>query len=69
MSRFVKLATTSELPRGSAAEVEFEGRVYAIYNIDGVVQQSMGSARTREGRSPRGCSRGRWSPAVAWLAI
>lgn len=37
MSRFVKLATLSELPVGSAAEIEFEGRVYALYNINGVV--------------------------------
>ena len=37
MPRFVKLATISDLPEGSAAEVEFEGRVYALYNINGVV--------------------------------
>ncbi len=37
MPRFVKLANLSELPEGSAAEVEFEGRVYALYNIKGVV--------------------------------
>src|SRR5437868_7378896 len=34
MPRFVKLATLDELPAGAAQEVEFEGRVYAIYNID-----------------------------------
>jgi nitrite reductase (NADH) small subunit len=37
MPRFVKLATLDELPRGGAKEVEFEGRVYAIFNIDGTV--------------------------------
>jgi nitrite reductase (NADH) small subunit len=37
MSRFVKLTTLSELPEGAAAEVEFEGRVYALYNIKGVI--------------------------------
>ncbi len=37
MPRFVKLATLSELPEGSAAEVEFEGRVYALYNIKGAI--------------------------------
>jgi nitrite reductase/ring-hydroxylating ferredoxin subunit len=37
MPRFVKLATLDELPPGSAKEVEFEGRVYAIYNADGVI--------------------------------
>jgi len=37
MPRFVKLATLNELPAGAAREVEFEGRVYALYNIDGVI--------------------------------
>jgi nitrite reductase/ring-hydroxylating ferredoxin subunit len=37
MPRFVKLATLDELPAGSAKEVEFEGRVYAIYNVEGVI--------------------------------
>jgi len=37
MPRFVKLATLNELPVGAAWEVEFEGRVYALYNIDGVI--------------------------------
>jgi nitrite reductase (NADH) small subunit len=36
MPRFVKLATLLELPVGCAKEVEFEGRVFALYNIDGV---------------------------------
>src|SRR5437899_2980849 len=37
MPRFVKLATLDELPAGAAQEVEFEGRVYAIYNVEGVI--------------------------------
>jgi nitrite reductase (NADH) small subunit len=37
MPRFVKLATLDELPAGAAKEVEFEGRVYALYNIDGAI--------------------------------
>ncbi len=37
MPRFVKLATLEELPAGAAKEVEFEGRVYALYNIDGTI--------------------------------
>ena len=37
MPRFVKLATLEELPAGSAKEVEFEGRVYAIYNVEGTL--------------------------------
>lgn len=37
MQRFVKLATLDELPVGSAREVEFEGRVYALFNVNGVI--------------------------------
>jgi nitrite reductase (NADH) small subunit len=37
MLRFVKMATLTELPAGAALEVEHEGRVYALYNFDGVV--------------------------------
>src|SRR5271170_3410163 len=37
MPRCVKLATLAELPAGAAKEVEFEGRVYALYNIDGTI--------------------------------
>ncbi len=37
MPRFVKLATLEALPAGTATEVEFEGRVYALYNVDGVI--------------------------------
>jgi nitrite reductase (NADH) small subunit len=37
MPRFVKMATLAELPVGTALEVEHEGRVYALYNIDGIV--------------------------------
>ena len=37
MQRFVKLATLEELPAGAAIEVEFEGRIYALYHIDGVI--------------------------------
>jgi nitrite reductase (NADH) small subunit len=37
MSRFVKMATLQELLSGGAKEVEFEGRVYAIFNVDGEI--------------------------------
>ena len=63
MPRFVKLATLSELPEGSAAEVEFEGRVYALYNIKGVISAIDGICPHQGGPSPRGCSRARPSPA------
>ena len=37
MPKFVKLATVGELPVGGAKEVEFDGRVYALFNVDGVL--------------------------------
>jgi nitrite reductase (NADH) small subunit len=37
MPRFVKLATLGELPPGGALEVEHEDRVYALFNVDGVI--------------------------------
>jgi nitrite reductase (NADH) small subunit len=37
MPRFVKMATVDELPPGGAKEVEYEGRVYAIFNIGGLL--------------------------------
>jgi nitrite reductase (NADH) small subunit len=37
MPKFVKLATLEELPLGGAKEVEFEGRVFALFNVDGQV--------------------------------
>lgn len=37
MPRFVKMATLDELPPGGAKEVELEGRVYALFNTDGVI--------------------------------
>jgi nitrite reductase/ring-hydroxylating ferredoxin subunit len=37
MPRFVKLATRDELPEGAAKEVEFEGRIYAIFNVEGEI--------------------------------
>ena len=37
MPGFVKMATLSELPPGSSKEVEHEGRIYALFNVDGVI--------------------------------
>lgn len=37
MAGFVKMATLAELPVGSAKEVEHDGRIYAIFNVDGVI--------------------------------
>ena len=35
MPKFVKMAALGELPAGGAKEVEFEGRVYALFNVEG----------------------------------
>ena len=37
MPRFVKMATLGEIPVGRAKEVEFEGRVYALFNVNGQI--------------------------------
>lgn len=37
MSHFVKLARLEDIPLGSALEVEHDGRVYALYNLDGSI--------------------------------
>ena len=37
MPGFVKLAQLDDLPPGTALEVEHDGRVYALYNIDGTI--------------------------------
>ncbi|WP_165243871.1 Rieske (2Fe-2S) protein [Paludisphaera soli] len=35
MPKFVKMAVREELPVGASKEVEFEGRVYALFNVEG----------------------------------
>ena len=35
MPRFVRMATLDEIPPGSTKEVEHDGRIFAIYNLDG----------------------------------
>jgi nitrite reductase (NADH) small subunit len=37
MPKFVKMMTLKELPPGSAKEVEHEGRIYALFNVGGVI--------------------------------
>ncbi len=37
MARFVKMATLGDLPEGAAQEVEFEGRVYGLFNVEGEI--------------------------------
>ena len=37
MPGFVKMAVLDELPPGGSKEVEHDGRIYALFNVDGVV--------------------------------
>jgi nitrite reductase (NADH) small subunit len=37
MAGFVKMATLAEIPPGTAREVEHSGRIYALFNVDGVL--------------------------------
>jgi nitrite reductase (NADH) small subunit len=37
MPSFVKMATLDELPPGGSKEVEYGGRIYALFNVGGVI--------------------------------
>ena len=37
MPGFVKMATLDELPPGGTKEVEHDGRIYALFNVDGQI--------------------------------
>lgn len=37
MPGFVKLTTLEQLPPGSSLEVEHDGRIYALFNVDGTI--------------------------------
>src|SRR5438309_2326154 len=37
MPGFVKMATLDELPKGGSKEVEHDGRIYALFNVDGTI--------------------------------
>ena len=37
MPAFVKMATLVELPPGTTKEVEHDGRIYALFNVDGQI--------------------------------
>ena len=37
MPGFVKMATLEELPPGASKEVEHDGRIYALFNVDGQI--------------------------------
>jgi nitrite reductase/ring-hydroxylating ferredoxin subunit len=58
MARFVKMATLEDLPLGGAREVEFEGRVYALFNIDGQISAIDGICPHQGGPLADGCVEG-----------
>ncbi len=37
MPGFVKMANLGELPPGRSKEVEHDGRIYAIFNVEGII--------------------------------
>src|SRR4051812_27455134 len=37
MAGFVRLASLEDLPPGGSLEVEHEGHIYALFNVDGVI--------------------------------
>jgi nitrite reductase (NADH) small subunit len=37
MPGFVKMASLDELPPGAKKEVEYDGRIFALFNIDGQI--------------------------------
>ena len=37
MAGLVKMATLGELPPGESKEVEHDGRIYALFNVDGTI--------------------------------
>lgn len=37
MPDFVKMATLEELPPGASKEVEHDGRIFALFNVDGQI--------------------------------
>ena len=37
MPGFVKMATLDQVPLGRALEVEHDGRIYALFNVQGVI--------------------------------
>ena len=52
MPGFVKMATLDELPPGGSKEVEHGGRIYALFNVDGVISAIDGICPHQGGPSP-----------------
>ncbi len=58
MPRFVKMATVDELPPGRSKEVEFEGRIYALFNVGGEISAIDGICPHQGGPLAEGCMEG-----------
>lgn len=58
MTRFVKLATLDDLPPGSAREFEADGRIIALFHVDGVVSAIDGICAHQGGPLAEGSVRG-----------
>jgi len=62
MAEFVKVASLSELPHGSAKAVEVAGKAVALYNLGGEVYATENTCRTGAGLWGKGTWRPRSSP-------
>lgn len=60
MPGFVKMATLAELPPGGSKEVEHEGRIYALFNVDGRLSAIDGICPHQGGPLAEGVLEGDW---------
>lgn len=60
MPGFVKMATLTELPPGGSKEVEHEGRIYALFNVDGRLSAIDGICPHQGGPLAEGVLEGDW---------
>jgi nitrite reductase/ring-hydroxylating ferredoxin subunit len=60
MANFVKLATLDELPPGKSKEVEHEGRIFALFNVDGEISAIDGLCPHQGGPLADGPMDGSW---------
>ena len=55
MPGFVKMATLDELPPGGTKEVEHDGRIYALFHVEGVISAIDGICPHQGGPLAEGC--------------
>jgi nitrite reductase (NADH) small subunit len=60
MSAFVKLATLDELPPGKSKEIEHNGRIYALFNVEGEISAIDGLCPHQGGPLADGPMDGSW---------